>query len=690
MCAVRIRAATDVGGTFTDLVLLIQDSDSGRQELIVEKTDTTPPDFDRGVLTILRKVKAPIHAIERLSHGTTVVINALTERRGAKVGLITSAGFRDVLEIARGDRPNFFNLTYRKPPPFVPRYLRREVAGRMDYHGNEREPLDLGGLPAIIEDFKREGVEAVAVCLIHAYANDSYEKRILTELSSLWPDVFAVASHQIVREWREYERTSTTVLSAYVQPIASRYLERLQNKVRADGFNGHLYVMQSNCGVSNIEAARRTPITMIESGPASGFLGAAAMGSHLQAPNLLALDIGGTTAKCSLIVDGSVKVITDYSIERNQESPGYPVRTPVIDLVEIGNGGGSIAWVDDLGRLHVGPRSAGAVPGPVAYGRGGDQPTTTDANLVLGRINRDYFCGGTMTADIPAVDAAFGRLASELKVTPTEAARGVVRIANHNMVDALKLVSLNRGYDPRDFTLFAFGGGGGMHASALAAELSIRRVIVPGQAVVFSAWGMLMSDLRRDFFKTYICDVATENCSQLNAELGNMAAEAAEAFAEDNLVASDLTLTAFARLRYRNQDHSVEVPLPRVNLAPEDFDPLLAVFARQYRQEYSYVLNAPVEVVGLHLIAQADIGKAAMPPLAASGRRLEGAIKQTRPVDFDVEGIHQATIYNGDLLEPGMRFDGPAIIELSWTTVVVHPHDRIEIDNYGNVNLLKD
>jgi N-methylhydantoinase A len=685
-----MRAATDVGGTFTDLVLLIHDTATGRQELIVDKTDTTPPDFDRGVLAVMRKVKAPIRDIELMSHGTTVVINALTERRGAKVGLITSTGFRDVLEIARGDRPNFFNLKYRKPTPFVPRYLRREVPGRLDYHGNEQEPLDLGGLPEIVADFKKENVEAVAVCLIHSYANDAYEKRILENIASLWPEVFAVASHQIVREWREYERTSTTVLSAYVQPVASRYLERLQNSVQAEGFSGQLYVMQSNCGVGSVETARQTPITMIESGPASGFLGAAAMGSHLGAPNLLALDIGGTTAKCSLIVDGNVKVITDYYIERNEESPGYPVRTPVIDLVEIGNGGGSVAWVDDLVRLHVGPRSAGAVPGPVAYGRGGDQPTTTDANLMLGRINREYFCGGTMEADMAGVGAAFGRLADTLAVKPIEAARGVIRIANHNMVDALKLVSLNRGYDPRDFVLFAFGGGGGLHASALAAELSIRRVIIPGQAVVFSAWGMLMSDLRRDFFKTYLCDAVPESCSLLNAELGKMTAEATEAFAKDGVTGSDIALTPLVLLRYRNQDHSVEVPLPRVKLAPADFGPLLEVFAHRYQQEYSYTLSAPVEVVGLHLVAHVDIGKATMPEIAPRGRSLQDAIKHVRTVDFDVEGIHQATIYDGALLDTGMSFAGPAVVELSWTTVVVHPGDRIEMDRYGNVNLIKD
>ena len=690
MTGVKVRAATDVGGTFTDLALLIQDFATGRQNLIVEKADTTPPNFEAGVLNVLHKAAVPIRDIEWLSHGTTLVINAITERRGARVGLITTEGFRDVLEIARGDRPNFFDLRYRKPAPFVPRYLRREIAGRMDYRGNERRPLDLSSLPAIVADFKREAVEAIAVCFLHSYANDAHEKLLILELTRLCPEIPAVASHQIVREWREYERTSTTVLSAYVLPVANQYLERLERGVRAEGFSGRLYVMQSNCGVSTVETARSIPVTMVESGPASGFWGAAAMGTRLGMPNVLALDIGGTTAKGSLIDGGHVKVITDYYIERNEESSGYPIKTPVIDLVEIGNGGGSIAWVDDFNRLHVGPRSAGAVPGPVAYGRGGDQPTTTDANLMLGRINRDYFCGGAINADMAGVEAAFARLGERLRVKSIEAARGVVRIANHNMVDALKLVSINRGYDPRDFVLIAFGGGGGMHASTLAGELGIQRIVIPRQAAVFSAWGMLMSDLRRDFFKTYLCDLTSPNFAILNGELEKMADEASQAFASDGVTKQNLTLTAFARLRYRNQDHSVEIPLPDIELHHDDLDGVFAAFAERYKHEYTYTLDVPVEVVGLHLVVSADIGNVVMLPAEVLGHSLDHAIKGSRVVDFDVEGIHKSTIYDGSKLEAGMRFPGPAVIELSWTTVVVHPQDRIDVDQYANIHLIKD
>ena len=508
MATKTIRVATDVGGTFTDLVSFETD---GRRpampRIVTAKSDTTPPNFEEGVLNVLKKGGVDPAAVDFLAHGTTVVINALTERKGVKVGLITTQGFRDTLEIARGNRPDFFNLHYEKPKPFVPRYLRRELPGRMSYKGEEMAPLDLSGLPAIVEDFKADGVQAVAVSFLHSYANPSHEQAVLAELRKLWPDTAVVASHQITREWREYERTNTAVLSAYVQPIAERYLSRLADGLKSQGFSRSPYIMQSNCGVDSLEAVSQIPITMVESGPASGFWGAAELGKLIGEPNVLALDIGGTTAKCSLIEDGQVKIMTDYWIERDRTTAGYPIMVPVVDLVEIGNGGGSIAWVDDFGKLHVGPQSAGASPGPAAYGRGGTDATTTDANLWLGRINRDYFCGGDVEADMPAAQKAIEEVGGKLGVDAAEAARGIIRIANNNMVNALKLVSLNRGHDPRDFTLVAFGGGGAMHAVALAAELGVKKVVVPAAAAVFSAWGMMMSDLRRDYFVTRLADL---------------------------------------------------------------------------------------------------------------------------------------------------------------------------------------
>jgi N-methylhydantoinase A len=682
-----IRAATDVGGTFTDLVYFTVDEATGTQRVDTAKSDTTPPNFERGVVNVIHKAGLQPGEVDFMAHGTTVVINAITERKGARTGLITTEGFRDVLEIARGNRPDFFNLAYRKPPPLVPRHLRREIGGRLAYTGEERTPLDLTELPQIVDDFREAGVEAVAVCLLHSYANPRHEEEVLAALRELWPDASAVASHQIAREWREYERTSTAVLSAYVQPPTERYLTRLADGMRDEGFEGRLYIMQSNCGVDSVERSRRVPITMVESGPASGVWGAAELGRLIGEPNVLALDIGGTTAKCSLIQDGLVRVMTDYWIERDHRSAGYPIMTPVVDLVEIGNGGGSIAWVDDFGKLHVGPQSAGALPGPAAYGRGGTNATTTDANLALGRINADYFVGGEVVADMDAVAQTLDEVAGRLGISRIEAARGIVRIADHNMVNALKLVSVNRGHDPRDSVLVAFGGGGAMHASSLAAELGMRKVVIPHAAAVFSAWGMLMCDLRRDLFLTWIAGFEADNTAAIDAAVEETESAALAQFAEEGIDAASVDCARFVKLRYENQEHSVEVLLPKGGIDAAAVAATIATFHESYEREYTYRLDAPIELVGIHLVATAAVGKLQPPELPTTGRPFEDAVKGVREVDYAPDGIHNATIVDGSLLEPGMGADGPAVIETSGTTIVVRPSDRFEVDAYGNVHL---
>lgn len=682
-----VRAATDVGGTFTDLVYFHTNRETGEQIIRTGKVDTTPPDFERGVLEVLRENDVTPESLDFVAHGTTVVINTLTERKGAKVALITSTGFRDSIEIARGNRPDFFNLGYRKPAPFVPRHLRREIGGRMTYLGVEREAIDLTPLPDILEDFRGERVEAVAICLLHAYANPEHERRLMDAVRESWAEIPVVASHQITREWREYERTNTTILSAYVQPLAERYLQRLQEGMARDGFSGQLYVMQSNCGVDTLARSSAVPITMVESGPASGFLGAAELGRLLGIPNVLALDIGGTTAKCSLINDGSVRIMTDYWIERSPTSGGYPIMVPVVDLVEIGNGGGSIAWVDDFGKLHVGPQSAGAVPGPAAYGRGGREATTTDAHLVLGRINPEYFCGGRLQADMAAAVGALDRLGGSLGLSTREAACGVIRIANNNMVNALKLVSINRGHDPRDFTLVAFGGGGPLHAAALAAELNIGHVVIPRQADVFSAWGMLMSSLRRDYFATRLTPFIPDHAQTIRALIGEVVASATAQFEAEGVDSSSVSVQIFAKLRYENQEHHVEIAFPEGSFDLPRMKEVTEVFHATYEREYTYRLAAPLEFVGLHVVATADVGKLRLMPMRKTGTAVADARKGVREVDYALDGIHKADIYDGSLLEPESTFHGPAIIETAGMTIVVHPGNRVSIDDYGNYHL---
>lgn len=678
------RVATDVGGTFTDLVAIESLPDG--MKITTAKTDTTPPDFENGVLNVLAKGGIKPVDVDFMVHGTTVVINALTERKGVTVGLITTEGFRDTLEIARGNRPDFFNLHYEKPTPFVPRYLRAELPGRMNYKGEERSPLDATALPEILDNFRTEGVQAIAISLLHSYANTAHEEDLLLAVEKLWPEVSVVASHQITREWREYERSNTAVLSAYVQPVAARYLGKLNDGLTSQGLINSPYIMQSNCGVDSLAATSAVPITMVESGPASGFWGAAELGKLIDEPDILALDIGGTTAKCSLIEGGEVRIMTDYWIERSRKSAGYPIMVPVVDLVEIGNGGGSIAWVDEFEKLHVGPRSAGALPGPAAYGKGGADATTTDANLWLGRINKDYFCGGDIKADMKAAEKALKIVGDKLGVSIDEAAQGIVRIANNNMVNALKLISLNRGHDTRDFTLLAFGGGGAMHAVALGQELQVKKVVVPAAASVFSAWGMMMSDLRRDYFVTHLADLEEGAGDKIESVFSEAEEKARTIFSDEGVDISRLSFLRYGKFRYQNQEHTTEVLLED-EISDAKLDVIAEQFRATYEREYTYRLDAPVEMVGIHLVARAEIGKLKMAPAPLGDADAASAIKGSRNVNYALDGNHEATIYNGDQLNPGMQFVGPAIIEDAGSTVVIHPGNQVSIDAYRNIHI---
>ncbi|MEM9284970.1 MAG: hydantoinase/oxoprolinase family protein [Pseudomonadota bacterium] len=683
----RVRAASDIGGTFTDLVYFELDDETGEvRSVATEKAHTTPPDFERGVIDAFVKADVQLDNVSYFAHGTTVVINALTERRGVKTGLITTKGFRDVLEIARGNRPDFFNLRYQKPAPFVPRYLRCEVTERMTYTGEVVTPLIVDDVDDIVQAFKAEDVEAIAVCLLHAYANPMHEAAVVARVKDLWPDIAVVASHQISREWREYERTNTTVASAYVQPIAETYLARLEERLADNSFDGSFYIMQSNGGIDTVEATKRTPISIVESGPASGVLGAAALGEYLGIRNIIAFDIGGTTAKCSLIDDGQVAITSQYMIERSRQSAGYPIITPVVDIVEIGNGGGSIGWVDEHGKMHVGPQSAGAQPGPVAYGLGGTEPTTTDANLMMKRINPDYFVGGEIKADMPAVEAAMARLGARLGLSAQEAARGIVRIANNNMINALKLVSINRGYDPRDFTMVAFGGGGAMHATALAAELNIPQVIIPAHSAVFSAWGMLMSDLRRDYIRTQPGRLDRVRAPLVSATFMEMEKEAHSAFVEEGIAADDIRLERYLALRYQGQEHSVTIPVTSGAVREDDIDIILDNFRTSYEKQYTYRLDNDVEVVNFKVTAFAAVDRpspAKIPP----STDIESARSGTRAVDFDTLGVMDTSIFSRDLLGAGDQIDGPAVIEEAGSTTVVFPGQQVSVDDYGNLHI---
>ena len=681
-----VRVATDVGGTFTDLVYYEYDVESQRfNTLKTAKVDSTPPDFEKGVMDVLRSAEVATDSIHFFAHGTTVVINAITERKGVKVGLLTTQGFRDVLEIARGNRPDLFNYSYVKPPPFVPRHLRKEIPERINYKGEVLQPLVLDKLSEAIDDFRNESVDAIAICLLHSYVNPDHEVELAEAVRTIWPDVDIVTSHEITREWREYERTNTVVLSTYIHPIANRYLGKLQMQLEADRFSGHAYIMQSNGGIDTIGSARLRPIRMIESGPASGVLGAAALGDLLGIGNIIALDIGGTTAKCSLIEGGRVRISTEYMIEKTPRYAGYPILAPVVDIVEIGAGGGSIIWADEGHKLHVGPQSAGAVPGPAAYGRGGIQPTLTDANLITGRINPEYFLGGRIEANMESVTESFKNLSEHLGMSMEAIARGAIRIANNNMINALKLVSVNRGYDPRDFTLVAFGGGGPMHASGLAEELQIGNIIVPNKASVFSAWGMLMSDLRRDYVVTKPTEIVADSASDINHMYRSIEQQAVSEFSEDGIDPMHLRFERYADMRYHGQEHTVKVPFPDGTVSIKSMDLAIDIFQREYEREYTYRLDAAVELISYHVVSFGHVDKPKQQKLERSARTVDECVRGYRQVDFDVAGIHKATIYERAGLEPGMQIHGPAIVEEPDTTIVLFPQQELSIDDYGNL-----
>ena len=673
----RIRMATDIGGTFTDLVAL--DEDSGK--ITLTKAPSTPPEFHRGLADAIRKSGLDPRAVAFFVHGTTVVINALTERKGAPTALVTTRGFRDVLEITRANRPDMYNLRFQKQAAFVPRHLRFEVDERVGYKGDVMKPLDESSVRVAADEIKALGVSAVAVCFLHSYANPTHEARCAEMLEELLPGVLVTPSNAITQEWREYERTSAAVLNSYVRPVASTYLDSLFQDLRKLQVPGSLNVMKSNGGMSSFGFAKEQPIHMIESGPVGGVVGAVAIGMEIGERNLITLDIGGTTAKTSLIEGLEVKVTTEYRIEQDARRAGYPVKVPVVDIVEIGAGGGSIAWLDPIGTLRVGPRSAGAVPGPASYTHGGTEPTVTDANLLLGRINPLYFLGGEMPMSVDQARKATEKLAGELGMPVDEVARGIIRLANANMVNAIKLVSVRKGHDPREYTLVAFGGGGPMHATALARELHIRKVIIPPAPGNFSAWGMLTTDYKQDFTRTTVLRATDETMSSVYRRYDELERDALLFFKHEGFDAAHVVTARAADMRYAGQEHTVRVPVPDGQPALAD---VTARFHERHESAFMFRLDGPVEFVNLHvtgLVRVPNPDLTAFAPKAAKGT----ATKGRRKVDFDEDGIHDAALFERGRLALDEEVKGPAIVEEEASTTVIHPGQRARLDRIGNL-----
>jgi N-methylhydantoinase A len=688
-----VRLAVDIGGTFTDLVAV----DVASGAFVRAKADTTPARLADGVLSALDRSGVPAGSIEAFVHGTTVVINAVTERRGAPTALVTTRGFRDVLEIGRANRPDLYNLRYVKPQPFVPRHLRFEIGERMSHLGEVVRPVGDADLAALAGQIGGCGATAVAVCLLHAWANPAHERQVAASLREALPGVAVLASHEVSGQWREFERTSTAVLSAYVQPVVAEYLGSLEAALRDRGIAAPMRAMRSNGGVSSFARAAQAPIALLESGPVAGVMAATELGRRLGNSNVLTLDIGGTTAKTSAVRDGEVRIDTLHHIGKTPVSAGYPVQVPTVEIVEIGAGGGSIVWADPAGALHVGPRSAGADPGPACYARGGTEPTLTDANLLLGRLDPGYFLGGTRPLDAGAAEKALAALGRQIGTDALSVARGVLRYAVAQMSHALRLVTLRRGHDPRDFVFVAFGGAGPLHAALLARELGIERTVIPPGPGHFSAFGMLASPLRGEAVRTVVGPL--DGTDLAAAFAGVEAAAVAELGERPAGTTSELDIARYAELRYAGQEHTLEVPVPD----PPVFDAsglgaIRAAFERRCLDSYSFRLDAPLEVVALRVSASEPPagGSGGSSPLASTapiswadhgdpGPRPPAAI---RLVDLDPYGAPQEIpVLVRAELTGGPPAQGPCVIEEPAATTLVLPGQAARQDAVGNLIL---
>jgi N-methylhydantoinase A len=676
------RVAIDIGGTFTDYVAMNEDTG----ELIVTKSSSTPSDFADGVMDCVEEGHISLEEANYIVHGSTIVINALTERKGAKTALITTVGFRDTLEIGRANRTDLYNLYYEKPKPFVPRKYRFEVEERLNKDGEVLIPLNTGQVKELAKKCKEEKVDAIAVCFLHSYANDEHEVKVKEILSKELPNVEISISSELIKEWREYERTNTTVCNGYVKPIVKKYLDSLRNRMKDKGLSIEPYCMLSNGGAATFEMTKINPINMVESGPVGGVIGANEIGKMINEPNIITFDIGGTTAKTSLIYNNEMRITTDYHLEKTPVFPGYPIKSPIVDIVEIGAGGGSIAWIDSVGALKVGPQSAGADPGPACYGLGGTEPTLTDANFIAGRVDLARFLGDKYNVSIKKSYQAIKKIADYYHISVEDAARGIIRIANNNMMNALKLVSIRKGYDPRDFALVAMGGNGGIHSPFLGKELKVKKIIIPKNPGVFSAWGMLMTDLRQDFIRTKVTGVNHQNISTANKIYGEMIEEANAIYMKHNFAKEDLYIIKSADIRYMGQEHTVRTLVPLGEFeSDEELQVIRENFENLHEQYYTFRLpDTPIEFVNFNVTAFCRIKKAKIKSEKLQGK-LEDAIRCRKIVDFDEDGKIEVAVYEREKLGTYCLIKGPAIIEEKTSVTVVYPEQKGFIDEYGNI-----
>jgi N-methylhydantoinase A len=683
---VPARLGVDIGGTFTDLVLV----DEATGAVRVGKVLTTAKDpalgVEQGVQSLLDEAGRRAADVSAVVHGTTLATNALIERKGARTALLTTAGFRDALEIRREGRYDMYDLFIDPPAPLVPRRLRREVQERVLADGRILRPLDESRAREVIRDLVAEGVEAIAICLLHAYANAEPERRLAALVREVAPGVAVSCSSEVVPEIREYERTSTTVANAYVMPLVARYLEDLERRLRDAGVSGQLAIMQSSGGIVLPDEARRFPIRLVESGPAAGALAAARAARRAGEPRLLSFDMGGTTAKACVIDRGEPLVAREFEVaraDRFKRGSGLPIRVPVIELIEIGAGGGSIARVDRLGLLKVGPDSAGADPGPACYGLGGRLPTVTDADLLLGYLDSEFFLGGRMRLDRDAAARAVEEhVAAPLGLDVTAAAWGIHRVVNENMAAAARIHGIERGRDLRRYPLFAFGGAGPVHGWAVARILRLERMLVPFGAGAISAWGLLAAPPAFDFVRTYRTRLDQADWAAVNALFEAMEAEARARLARAGVAGAAVRVRRVAEMRYVGQGHEVEAEIPLGTLTPESVAPITAAFEAAYQALYHRRPHGvPVEALNWRVTVAGpapalDVGGGG----ATGGSAAAAAVKGQRPAFFpETSGYVPTPVYDRYALGPGAELAGPAIVEERESTTVLGPGARCRV-----------
>lgn len=674
------RVAADIGGTFTDVISFDED----RHTIVVGKTLSTPPNLIDGILNGLAAADITLADTKSIVHGSTVVINALIERRGAKAALITTRGFRDVYEIGRVNRPDAFNLAFEKHRPLVPRDLVFELDERIHAHGAVAQPIDEGQVRELAQVLQARNIEAVGVVLLHSYRNPDHEQLVGRLLREKLPGVYVTLSHELSREYREYERTSTTAANAFVGPSVSTYLDRLEKEMSEAGSGAALTIMQSNGGVSDVPTIRQQSVQMMESGPAGGVVGTIELCKRLGLRDAIAFDMGGTTAKAAVIRDQGFPLATEYFVGGYVH--GLPIRIPCLDIVEVGTGGGSLAWVDVAGGMHVGPRSAGATPGPACYGLGGTEATVTDAAITLGLLSRERALSGDLSLDVPAAEEAVRVIAESVRLDPAATAAGILAIAAASMANAVRAVTTERGLDPRDFTLFAFGGNGPLHVSLVARELGVSRVVVPPVPAVFSALGMLMADVRYDLVLTSVKRLDETDGQTLDEEFRGLESAGAEWLRRSGYSHLPIEFVRMADMRYVGQEHSITVTIP-VTVVNNGLDALKREFDRAHLERFSHA--APEESVEIVTLRLSVIGAVSRPDWtvleAGAGEPEPEAQIGIRDVILDpTQGPIACAVYERSALRAGNRITGPAAVEEGTTTTLLREGDSLVVDEIGN------